>query len=197
MWWLRAVPLIGQGLSFHICEMDQLDLFISWATLALPSLSVISSRQLISSISLYTQLVAGAYNYINKAPEAETNAKDTDCGITWNQEDNDMLFGFVLYTHINSRNFFKSKGGLQSSNLLLMLINMRNKIIWNVSTFETNTFVFILSTFLFMIFLFYIYFFNKYLSSMSRGSGTGLVLGIVQTKVLDLMACTWQWWRKQ
>lgn len=42
------------------------------------------------------------YNYINEAPEAETDSENTNCGITWNQEDNDMLYGRVLYTHINS-----------------------------------------------------------------------------------------------
>lgn len=85
--------------------------------------------------------MTGVCNYINKAPEAETNTENTNCGITWNQEDNDMLYRCVLYTHIYSGNLFKSKEGVRSFNLPLMLINMTNTIILTISSFETNTFV--------------------------------------------------------
>lgn len=112
------------------------------------------------------------YNYSNEAPEAETNTESNNCGITWNQEYQDMLYGHVLYTYINSGNLLKSRETLQSSNMLQMLINMSETIIRHISSFETFVFV-IFSTFSFIIFSFCIYYCNKYLLSVSHVSGTG------------------------
>ena len=51
---------------------------------------------------------------------------------------------------------------------------MSNTRILNISSFETNTFVFIIcGIFPFITFLFYVYPFNKYLLSISHVSGTG------------------------
>lgn len=80
-----------------------------------------------------------------------------------------------MHTHIHSGNLFKSKEGVRSSSLLLMLINMGNTIKVNMFSFETNTSVSMMfSTFSFSIFSFYTDYFNKHVLSISHMSGTGL-----------------------
>lgn len=71
--------------------MDQLGQLISWASLGLSYLSAISFIYRIPYTQLHTQLVTCVCNYINKAPEAKINTENTNCEITWNQGDNDML----------------------------------------------------------------------------------------------------------
>ena len=75
-----------------------------------------------------------------------------------------------------------------------MLLSMRNTIILDVFSFETNTSVFIIfCTFFFSNFSFYTYYFNKYVLSTFHMSGPGLGPGnsvVNQTDTLDPMELT-------
>lgn len=90
---------------------------------------IITHRQLVSIITLI------------KPPEAEANDENTNRGISWSQEDNDMLYRCVLYTHTDSENLFRSKEGLGGFPLVSMLVSLHDKIVLNISPLEINTFL--------------------------------------------------------
>lgn len=82
-----------------------------------------------------------------KPPEAETNTENTNRGITWSQEDNDMLYRCVLYTHTDSKNLLGSKeglGGSTSSVLLASLVTASNISCSEIRTFWFYDFLFYL-----------------------------------------------------
>lgn len=104
-----------------------------------------------------------------KPPEAETNTENTNRGIRWSQEDNDMLYGCVLYTHTDSENLLGSKEGLGGSTSSVLLASLVTAP--SISCSEIRTSGFITSSTFSFIFSLHIYHCSKHFLSVSYVPG--------------------------